>query len=438
MRAAIAQRTGIFSVSALLVLALGTVMFARVFTAMGAPKITDFAHFVLFAGLAVVMFLTPPNQVSGRLGLGSGLLFLTICASAILNGDGVVNVVLEFVLLVEPFLLLLVITRSDWTPRSIERFRFWLLAFAVTHMVFAYFQFAFLGQVGDEVKGLFLQQRAGHHVGGALALTAAAYFFVESPVRFLWNRAVIAVAFAGVAIISDSKQMIAVFVLSLFIIWLPKLGSIRTIGKYLFYSAMLLALVWWVTDAFLPQLQVWNRIGWMRVGIEQKLTVFGIIISFYDSGLNWLFGLGPGHTVGRVGLLLPKYGDVLFPLGATTSPVTETVFLAHQGHWISNTATGSSVWSLFFTWAGVWGDLGLAGLAAYLSLWWFVWRRICVDALAKFLLLTVFILGGLFTWMEEPAYVLFVVSLLGLRYQERRSGYTRGAMGLTRQAQGSS
>ena len=119
-------------------------------------------------------------------------------------------------------------------------------------------------------------------------------------------------------------------------------------------------------------------------------------------------------------------------------PVTEAVWLATQGHWISHSGTGSSVWSLFFTWAGVWGDLGLAGLAAYLSLWWFVWRRICVDALAKFLLLTMFFLGGLFTWMEEPAYVLFVVSLVGLRYQERRTEDARGAMGLTRDTHGSS
>ena len=177
-----------------------------------------------------------------------------------------------------------------------------------------------------------------------------------------------------------------------------------------------------------------DRVGIVHPGgAEMAATIIGV------AGCTTAVPLNPAYTVGEFDIHLRDRGvNVLLVEAGMDTPTRDAA--ERQGIPVLEVelADDSVVWSLFFTWAGVWGDLSLAGLAAYLSLWWFVWRRICVDALAKFLLLTMFFLGGLFTWMEEPAYVLFVVSLVGLRYQERRTEDARGAMGLTRDTHGSS
>jgi hypothetical protein len=35
--------------------------------------------------------------------------------------------------------------------------------------------------------------------------------------------------------------------------------------------------------------------------------------------------------------------------------------------------------------------------------------------MTKFLFLTIMVFGGIFAWMEEPGYMLFMMSLIGLR-----------------------
>jgi hypothetical protein len=63
--------------------------------------------------------------------------------------------------------------------------------------------------------------------------------------------------------------------------------------------------------------------------------------------------------------------------------------------------------------------LGLLGVGAYLYLWWVTWQKICVDHFSKFLVLNMLMFGGIFSWLEEPGYMLFVVSIIGLQWQTR-------------------
>lgn len=75
----------------------------------------------------------------------------------------------------------------------------------------------------------------------------------------------------------------------------------------------------------------------------------------------------------------------------------------------------------FVGWAGIWGDFGFLGLGSYLYLCSIVWRRVCVDDLPRYYMLTVLVCGLIFTQMEEPAYMLYIASLIGLRWQEHQS-----------------
>jgi hypothetical protein len=53
-------------------------------------------------------------------------------------------------------------------------------------------------------------------------------------------------------------------------------------------------------------------------------------------------------------------------------------------------------------------------------MWSIVWRKICVDLFCKFLVFNMLIFGGIFSWLEEPGYMLFVVSIIGLQWQTYR------------------
>lgn len=407
--------------SILMLSALAVAIFSRVVTALGVPAIFNFLHFVLYLGVFCLVFPKIRYRVSVEFLLGALVLLGSISFSALINGAGVINVVFDFLLLAEPFLLLIGLTSMGWSHPIIKRFRLWLFLFALIHVIFSLCQ-GLMGLDVDYVKGVFLNQGNGHHVGGAVALSAAVYFFVDFPSRLLWQRAIFVTACTTVVIFADAKQVVLVFLVSLLILALLKLKNISKAFTYLVLTATAIIAVMWMAATIFPALSYWVKPELITEGLELKLSVFSIITSYYDSPVNWLFGLGPGHTVGRLGLLLPDYVELLQPLGVTTSPVTEVIWDISQAPGsISNAGSGSSMWSLLFSWAGVWGDLGIVGLGAYLYLWLVAWNRLCLDDLSRFLLINPLVFGCIFAWMEEPGYMLFIASFLGLRWQEHLS-----------------
>jgi hypothetical protein len=144
-----------------------------------------------------------------------------------------------------------------------------------------------------------------------------------------------------------------------------------------------------------------------------------LIPTFYQTSLNWLLGLGPGHTAGRLGgWLLKENWAILGPLGATIHPASTAMLDAYFGSWL---ALESTMFCPMFFWAGIWGDLGFAGLGAYLLLGVIIWRYVCVDNFCRFLLLSVAGFGFIFTQMEEPGYMFYTAALIGLRWHEHNT-----------------
>jgi len=407
----------------LVLLALVVVLFAPVLEAAGAPGVIKFAHFAVVPCVAVLSFSVAVEPRLSRLALGMWALLIVVTCSALVNSAGLVNVGLDLLLLAEPFVLLGAIISVPWSPSSINRFRRWLLFLVAIHVLLAYFQRFALGATGDNVVGLFLGG-SGSHQAGAVALLAAGYFFVRLAHLSVTMRVALALFFAPVVIFADAKQVIVGLLVSLLILALLTWRHVGSTLRYVAFLSVAVVIVGWLASTIVPQLTIWADTDKIQAGLEQKLTVFPLIASFYDSPLNWLFGMGPGHTVGRLGLLFPDYYDYLRPLGATTSPITQAVWAANQSDLLSNSQTGSSLWALMFSWAGIWGDLGLLGLGTYLYLWWVVWRNFCWTDLSKYLLIVVLVFGAMFDWLEEPAFMLFVVSLVGLEWQENRSKFT--------------
>jgi hypothetical protein len=397
-------------------------LFPRTLVALGAPGIIKFFHFALAILFCILTLPFTSRSSTKYLLFGLIALLWTIAVSALVNSAGLVNVVLDFVLLAEPFLLLIFIIDQPMSHRDMHCFHVVVALAVFAHTVLSYYQYLTLGIINpDDVKGLFLDQGAGHHVAGAVALTAAVYFFTvtrgSSP---LVLRVILAASVASIAILSDSKQVILVFLIALSLRLLLKINDLKRFLQYTLLVVIAIGGGVLIAYTVLPGLAFWADIALIKKGIEAKLVIVSIVLSHYDSIFDWLFGLGPGHTVGRLASLLPDYLDQLRPLGATISNVTELTDQERMSNFVSNEKTGSSMWSPFFFWAGLWGDLGIVGCAAYLFLWHIVFRQVCTNELSHYFVFTILIFGMIFSWLEEPGYMLFVAALIGLGWQQRQ------------------
>lgn len=408
----------------LVLLAFATVFFPRLLAMVGFPAAINFLHFFVVAlvfGYTLTKTRTyQAKQILKKFSIGLYAFLIAIFASAILNSAGIINIVLEFLLLTEPFLMLLAIVNLSLSQKRVEQMQQWIMGFALVHLVLAYFQ-AFTTQEADHVKGVFVNMGAGHHVGGAVSLTAAVYIIFGTSISSLLIRCLIAMAFLWETYpLSDSKQVIAVFAVALVMLGFTKLKSIQEVVQSMSLSAFVLSLVWWLSTQVFKL--YWADPERITRGLGLKFGVFSVMASQYSSPLNHFFGLGPGHTIGRLGWMVSKkYYDLLLPFGVTSLPVFDIVWDVQEADWMTNHATGSSMFSLLFSWAGIVGDLGIVGLCIYCYLWFLVWRFLCINDLTKFFVLTVFTFGAVFSWMEEPAYMLFVSTLVGIQWQLHKS-----------------
>ncbi|WP_071599888.1 hypothetical protein [Mastigocladopsis repens] len=405
----------------MILLFLASAMFPRVLSALKFPSAINFLHFALAVVLFVWVIPRIRSKIAVQILVGLLILLTVSTSSALLNKAGLINVILNFLMLGEPFILLIAITSVKLPEPSIKKFQKWLFIFVYIHFAFVYFQKFILRYEGDYIKGIFLNMGAGHHVGGDVGLTFGVYFLLASGVRSKWLRIFVFLLGVGNILYADVKQVIIAFLVSWFILILTQLKEVWKAIMYLGIALPVTFVVLKIINSMYAGIRYISDMEVVTEAFQYKLSVFSIILDFYKSDFNWFFGLGPGHTISRLGWLMKDYIQILQPLGVTGTPVFNTVWIAQESYYWSNSGTGSSMYSLLFSWAGIWGDLGFLGLGVYLYLWFLVWKYVCVDKLSKFFLITVFVAGVIFSWMEEPAFMLFVVSLIGLQWQKHHA-----------------
>lgn len=441
--------------STLLLLAFVTVFFPRVLDTLGAPSLVNFFHFgVVPFAFIVALFQTRTknrNQISISKEILCGLLILLVImfASALLNKAGIINVVLNYFLLTEPFMFLLGIICIPMSPESFERFRGWIVKFSCFHIFLALAQTVLLnagilkattmGILQDNIQGVFYLSGSGHVVGSSVSIAFGLYYFISAKNSPLWLRfSVIFAAFLQL-LFADAKQVLLVCLVSWVVLILLKVTDIAKTLQYLIAAILFGSIFWWCVQniELFRAFKIWIRpeiYGPDGEATLLKSASIRIILSHYKSPLNWLLGLGPGHTVGRLGgWMFPKYWDLLAPLGATIHPSSEQVWDAVWASWLGK---ASSMFSPLFGWAAIWGNIGFLGLGAYLYLGSIVWRRIAVDDFSTFLILNVIVNGLIFSQMEEPGYMIVIAGLIALQWQDRlitntlkqRSAYINGEM----------
>lgn len=428
------KQKGYISNSNLTLLGIAAALFPRILTALKIPSPINFLHFAVVPFACGSVLLKSRSKDPNQIKISKNLLFslylflIVVFASALLNNAGIPNTILDYLLLAEPFILLLTIVSIPMTAEGYQSFRNWILKAALINTIFAYVQkyvFRMDQLIGleDNVKGLFIGQGAGHVLGGSAAMTFAVYYFVTAKTKPLWFRIIVVLACFNHILISDTKQVLLSFIVGYVLLYLINIEDIRKTLLYLILGVLFLSVFYWAIYNIesLKPFTVWIRpeiYGPDGEATRLKFATFRLVPQYFHSPLNWLLGLGPGHTVGRLGgWMLETYWNLLAPLGATRHPVSIEVWRTVAASWLGDQ---SSLFSPLFGWAGIWGDLGLLGLGTYFYMASVVWRQICMSALSKYLMLTVFAFGLVFSQLEEPGYTLLVASMVGLGWQDHK------------------
>lgn len=417
--------------STLILFAFGVLFFSRLIDVLGAPEIVNFVHFAVIpfvCGFALVNTRTQDRQqISGTWALIGGLLTLlgVMLASAILNGASIVNVVLDYLLLAEPFMMLLAVISIPLSPIRLLQVRKGLMSFAFFNLFLAFFQ-AFVLSRGnpDLVYGVFFSL-AGGSLAAIVSLTFGIYYFLSAKAAPKGLRFFVLFASIWQIFISDTKLVLGSFLAGFMLLSLTKISN-RTLVYLIVGGSLIYGFLWGVQNLeFLKDYALWIKpeyyLSLDTEFMRAKTMAFKVIPTYYDSFWNSLLGLGPGHTVGRLGgWMMEKYWDMLEPIGASRPFPAIPSEVVNGALAESKNVAATAMFQPMFSWAGIWGDLGLLGLGAYLLVWGLIWKYFCPGDFSRFLILTTFATGFFPGYLEEPGSMLFTTFLIALCWHERR------------------
>jgi hypothetical protein len=427
------------SSSTLIIFAFSVVFYSRIFCSIThAPSILNLAHFAIVPFVLGIVVVTSRAKDRKQIAiaysfiLGIFIFLVAAIASALWNNAGLINAIVNFMMLGEPFLFLLAIVCIPMSLQSITQIKKWLIWSALINFALAAIQKPLIdagklyaeGFNGtDGCGGVFFVSGAGNYVSASVSVAFALYFFTDKQTFPLWVRLAAILAAFWQVLFSDSKQLLLAYAIAWGLLVILNSKNIAKTIKLLTALALFgSGFLWCVQnlEAFVaftawarPELYGPDGEAWYA-----KFFSMHSILYHYQSPLNWLFGLGPGHTVSRLGAwFLKDYWSILGPLGATTTLIGKEAIEFVNSFWL---CYSSSLFSPIFGWAGLWGDLGFFGLGAYLFLAYLTWRHFGLNDFLKVTLLAVFVLGFIFTQMEEPGFMLSIAFMLGLPWQEQR------------------
>ena len=406
-----AREPGSDGLQRLAILALGLATFSRLVEyVFGLPRAVDWLHFPLVSGL-FALSLRRVDRDAAPVFVGCIVLLPVFALSGWLNGAGLVNVALGYILLAEPFLLLAIMVNGLPSPRTTKSMGWWLLSFAVIQIPVAIYQWSLTPNKPDLVQGTFRGMGAGHHVMGAIT-TVAALYLLSGFAMARWVRWGIAGLLFLLSVLSDSKQVMLTFVIAYVLVRVPNVKTGAAAAALAMRLALLVVLIC-VAIWAIEKDEYFYKVGFVLRASAGKFAIFSVLASHFDSAAQWVFGLGPGHGVSRLGgWLLERYWSVLEPLGATRTGIATVAWRdAHPF------GLNSSFFAPLFSWAGIFGDVGLAGLGVYAALVGVTYRRFCRDEFSRLLVIAIVIFGFVFEWLEEYNFMLYAAAVIAQRWQ---------------------
>ena len=417
------------------VLAVLAATLSRVAVALGAPHFLNFAHFPLAVGGFVVALLKGESSRSARLVRNGLLAFLAVNVLSWLFNDGeILRPVLNWLVLTEPFLVLYVLLAAPITERTTSLLWKLLLGISFVQVPLGLWQRKFVANGNpDFIQGTFIGSGTGAHVAGAVAMLGVICLVCQGTASKSIRLRVLCFAGAiplfGLAVVADAKQVVVAFIPGLFF---AVLRITRVRPSTVILPVTFLVLVLYVSFHFYKPLQKLGQQHLISGGLQGKtFALVRILSKMSETPAGWVLGLGPGNTVSRVALLTPDAQldatSSVSKLGLKTAPLTLQLITLSNEYYISK---HSSAWSPECSWFGVIGDLGSFGVAVYLGLLVIAWITAgsgvgWLGASAQGSLIAMALLGGVYSWLEEPGFTLLVVLLIGLAVLRGRYTVTR-------------
>jgi hypothetical protein len=427
-----------FKNSNLIIFAFCSVFYSRILATTIHFSLLNLLHFILVPAICIITLTTTGTknlkQISLSLSFIYGLLILfgVTIASAIVNNAGLINAIVSFMMLGEPFIFLLAFSCLPLSVESFTKLKLFLYGSTLINFLLAAVQKPLIdaGRLNagnldgtDGCGGVFFVSGAGNYVSATVSVMFALYFITMEKASPLWIRLGILLLSLWHILFSDSKQLILTFGVAWVLLILISSKDIFKTVKLLIGLILIGFIGVWLAQN-VTEFQAYT--AWARPelygkdGLAWYAKFYSIrsILHQYQSPLNWLLGLGPGHTVSRLGAwFLRDYAAILGPLGSTRTPIGQESMDFIAGFWLTS---GSSLFSPIFGWAGVWGDLGLLGIGSYLYLGYLVWKHFGIGDIFKVMLLSIFVIGFIFTQMEEPGYTVSLAMIIGLGWQKQR------------------
>ena len=424
--------------STLIFLTFCSIFYSRIVATTIRFSLLNLLHFGLIPAVCVFVLTTTrikdPKQISLCLSFSVGLfvLFGVIIASALWNNAGLINAIASFMMLGEPFIFLLAMASLPVTAQIFTKMKNLLYWSVLINFFLAAAQKPLIdaGRINaqgldgtDGCGGVFFVSVAGGYVSASVSIIFAMYCFTSDSTKLLWLRIIVPLAALWQLLFSDSKQLVVGYAVGwvLLILFTSK-DIVKTLKLLISLVLIVFIGVWAATNleqfkAFTawarPELYGSDGLAWYT-----KFYSIPLILDRFQSPLNWLLGLGPGHTVSRLGgWFIKDYAAILGPLGSTSTSIGQETGNFMGNFWLTS---GSTMFSPFWGWLGIWGDLGFLGLGAYLYLAYLTWKHFCWNDILKVTILNVFALGFIFTQMEEPGYMVFVAFIMGLSWHEQR------------------
>lgn len=385
--------------------------FSRFLVSLGMPSIINQIHLIII----LVIFSFTFTRV--ELVKNIGLLFLIFSffvlniLSSLFNDISLVSGLLNFVILCEPFLLLYILLLLKKEINYYYLYNF-LVSFFIMNLIFVIIQ-SLLYHNPDKIQGVLLNMGNGAHVVSASMAVIAIVIFQMTKNNIV-KISIYMLAFF-VTIIADAKQVVVVFGLATLALFFYKTKIyIRLI---LILAAVSLVFILNIIHSLLPAYGVWIDNGFDIIS-EGFILKYKVFIELYNNGdiFNFLIGFGPGQTVSRLAMMISDY-PILYNFGITDSSLYKHIYDLQENHYLTNVTTGSSMFTLMFSWSGIYGDLGVLGLVNYLGIIMYIYMQYANSTSSKYLLIISFLFGSISLWFGESIYMITLMIAIVLLYK---------------------
>ena len=388
----------------------------RPLTFLGFPNFLNHFHFLIEL-FAIYFVLVSKNLNKFKVELNLSFLFivLVICTS-FLNGISLFIGLLSFLSLFAPFVSYFL------TSLYVDNFLKLLTYEKILNFIylisasFAFFQYLILGLRSDDVTGTFIGHGAGCHVLGTISFFYFIYTLSRKNISKLIRIGLIFLSLTTV-LITDTKQVflygfLSFLVISSYVI-LKKIINLRfnLNFRFLYLFFIFSPVIFILLNTQQTFIDGLINTPKLYIGFFSKLQVFEMINNYSgENFFNYLFGHGPASSASNLAKILP---DIL-PNYINYESLSNYIFRVNEENYFTNTVTGSSLFSLFFSFSGIYGDYGYFGLILYSILIFNLIYRFKNNLYLLSMVLTFFISGLFYYWPEEVYSSVFIFALMAM------------------------